>query len=90
MDRIAQIEARLAALEAALPPTKKSVAPRLVEDDGVKIFVSLPAAHPKHLPNDDECCALLRIVTARFPVLKFRNADEELEAFAPASVLFVR
>ena len=87
MDRLTAIEARLAAIEAALPPAKKAPAPRQ-EDDGVKIFVSLPAADSKHLPNEDEARALLKIVTARYPQLKFRNADEELESFC-ASFPFI-
>ena len=87
MDRLTAIEARLAAIEAALPPAKKAPAPRQ-EDDGVKIFVSLPAANSKHLPNEDEARALLKIVTARYPQLKFRNADEELESFC-ASFPFI-
>ena len=87
MDRLTAIEARLAAIEAALPPAKKAPAPRQ-EDDGVKTFVSLPAANSKHLPNEDEARALLKIVTARYPQLKFRNADEELESFC-ASFPFI-
>jgi hypothetical protein len=39
-------------------------------------FIKLPVAHPKHLPNDDECRALLKIITARYPQLKFKNAVE--------------
>ena len=34
-------------------------------------FIKLRVAHPKHLPNDDECRALLKIVTARYPQLRF-------------------
>jgi hypothetical protein len=66
---ISALRARVAELEAALPSAKKSAAPRQ-EDDGVKIFVSLPAVHPKHLPTADEAAVLVKIVTARYQVSK--------------------
>jgi hypothetical protein len=69
---------RIAMLEAGRQP-KKPAPP--VDEEGVKITVALPAAHPKHLPTDDEYHSLLRIVVARHPRLKFGNEDEELESF---------
>jgi hypothetical protein len=75
-----ELRARLVALEAAQPPAKKSIAPHR-EDEGARVSVFLPMANPKHLPTEDEARALLKIVTARYPKLKFRTADDELESF---------
>jgi hypothetical protein len=52
-------------------------------------FIKLPVAHPKHLPNDDECRALLKIVTARYPQLKFQNAVDEFESFKAAFAFYL-
>jgi hypothetical protein len=75
---VARLTARVSELEA--PPAKKPAVPRR-EDEGVRITTFLPMADPKHLPDSDECHALLNIVTARYPKLKIMNADEELESF---------
>ena len=85
--RLAALEAenhalrnRLSVLEAGQP--KKSAPPP--PDDGVKIFVALPVAHPRQLPDVAEAAALHKIVVARFPALKFHNASGELEFFRAA------
>jgi hypothetical protein len=85
-------EQRLAALEAenhdlrnrlaALEPKKP--APPRQKDEGVRITTISTAAHLRHLPDAAEAAALLKIVTARFPALKFRNATGELESFRAA------
>jgi hypothetical protein len=36
------------------------------------------------LPSESEAVALLKIVLARYPVLKFRNTDGELDSFRGA------
>ena len=86
MDRLTAIEARLAAIEAALPPAKKH--PRRARKMMASRFRLAARRNSKHLPNEDEARALLKIVTARYPQLKFRNADEELESFC-ASFPFI-
>jgi hypothetical protein len=90
--RLAALEAenhdlrnRLAVLEGGRQPKKPAPPP---DDEGVKISVMLPVAHPKHLPSDDEYRALLKIVTSRYPQLKFQNADDEFESFC-ASFQFI-
>jgi hypothetical protein len=85
--RIAALEAenrdlcnRLAALEGAQQP--KKAPPRPVEEDRRPFVTTLSTAvHLRHLPDAAEAAALLRIVTARYPTLKFRNATGELESF---------
>jgi hypothetical protein len=67
------------AVEAGQQP--KKVPPRRVEEDRPLITTFPTTAHLRHLPNAAEAAALLRIVTARFPTLKFRNATGELESF---------
>jgi hypothetical protein len=71
---------RIMVLEAGQQP-KKPAPPRRVEEDRPLVTVLSTAAHLRHLPDAAEAAALLRIVAARFPTLKFRNADGELESF---------
>jgi hypothetical protein len=85
--QLAVTQAELAELKAAQPPAKKPAPPRR-EDEGVRITTFLPMANPQHMPSEDEARALLRIVTARYPRLKFPNADDELESFR-ASFRFI-
>jgi hypothetical protein len=96
--RIAELEAQVAATQTQLVATQaelaalkapKAARPAPPPDDGVKISVMLPVAHPKHLPTDDEYRSLHRIVAARYPALKFRNnADDEFDSFR-ASFQFI-
>jgi hypothetical protein len=71
---------RLAALETERQP-KKPAPPRRVEEDRPLITTFPTTAHLRHLPSEPEAVALLKIVTARYPALKFRNADGEHESF---------
>jgi hypothetical protein len=77
------LRARVAELEAARPPAKKSAVPR-PEDEGARITTFLPITNPKHLPTGDEFRSLLRVVTARYPRLKFGPEQDELESFRAA------
>jgi hypothetical protein len=76
---LAAAQAELAALKA---PKAARVAPP--PEEGVRITTFPTAAHLKHLPDAAEAAALLKIVTARFPSLQFRNATGELESFRAA------
>jgi hypothetical protein len=81
----ASLKERLARLENS--PPKVVVAPRR-EEDRVRILNLTPGVS-RNLPTEDEARALLRIVTARYPQLKWKYSawltpDEELESFQAA------
>jgi hypothetical protein len=77
----ATLRTRLSVLEGVQP--KKPITRR--DDDRTLMTVFLPVVHPKHLPSDNEAAALLKMVVAWFPQLKFRsNEHNELESFRAA------
>jgi hypothetical protein len=79
-DRIAALELELAELKKAagktpIPP------PHRVEEDRPLVTLFPSTVHFRHLPSEAEAVSLLKIVVARFPALKFKSIDDELENF---------
>jgi hypothetical protein len=80
----AALRARIERLEAPVPKP----APRPRKDEGVRVLNLTPGVS-RNLPTEDEARALLKIVCARHPVLRWRytlmqTPDDELESFRAA------
>lgn len=89
--RLARLEQENADLRARLEwlenPAPKVVAPRR-EDEGVRVLTFLPQAST-NLPDEDQARALLKIICARHPRLRWKydrwlTPDDELESFRAA------